>query len=276
MNEQKICRRCGETIESGSNFCPKCGARADGQDMNPQSQVPQWNGGFDAKMQNGNGKKRNSTLSTLAAVAAVFTCTAPIGIILAVVDLAISSVKPKTEKHTGSYFALVFGILACIVVYANFSGKDGDTKVVDASKNPAEVSTESSQAVAENEISKGQSFEKDRLKVTVGDIDRNFKDYDNDFQKPDKGKKYIKVSFFYENNSDSDKYVSIYDFNCYADGELCEQIFDFTGDFINANISKGRKVSFDVYFAVPKKSESIELEYTSDLWSDEKVIIKVK
>ena len=32
-------------------------------------------------------------------------------------------------------------------------------------------------------------------------------------------------------------------------------------DFINANISSGRKVSFDIYYSVPKISNEIELEY---------------
>lgn len=52
--------------------------------------------------------------------------------------------------------------------------------------------------------------------------------------------------------------------------------FYFDSDFINANLSSGRNVSFDVFFIVPSDAEEIELEYTENVWTDEKIIIKLQ
>ena len=104
-------------------------------------------------------------------------------------------------------------------------------------------------------------------------------DYDDPygFYKPGDGKKYVKADFSFENNGKSDAYVSSADFSCYADNESCDQSFiasvnEFSGD----TLSTGRKINFSVVFAVPVDAESIELEYTANIWSSEKVIIKLQ
>jgi len=271
MTGQMICQNCGTQIEEGMSFCPKCGMKVcQGQQF--QNQMPSQGSYFSAT--NVNVKKKESTLSTISAVLALFTCTSPIGIITAIIDLAVSG-KKKNEKHTGSYFAIVFGIIVITVASSGVLEED-KKQTVDVSNISTETNGKTDSNAGKPQISKGQSFEKDGLRITVDDINKNFKDYNHDFQNPDKGKKYIKASFTYENNGDSDAYVSIYDYDCYADGELCEQTYEFGGDFINANISPTRKVTFDVYFEVPKKADSIELEYSSSFWTDEKVVIKVK
>ena len=71
--------------------------------------------------------------------------------------------------------------------------------------------------------------------------------------------------------------VNSADFSCYADNESCDQSFiasvnEFSGD----TLSTGRKINFSVVFAVPVDAESIELEYTANIWSSEKVIIKLQ
>ena len=91
------------------------------------------------------------------------------------------------------------------------------------------------------------------------------------------GQKYIAVSFTFENTGKDDKYVSLYDFDCYADNKSCEQAFlPDDNDFINTNLSAGRGVSFTAYFTVPADSSTIELEYETNIWTDEKVILKVQ
>ena len=86
------------------------------------------------------------------------------------------------------------------------------------------------------------------------------------------------VSFTFENIGESgDKYVSIYDFDCYADDASCEQEYSLDdSSFINTNLSPGRNVSFKTYYAVPVNANSIELEYETNAWTSEKVIIKLK
>lgn len=128
-------------------------------------------------------------------------------------------------------------------------------------------------------IAVGSSFEENGLKITVNDADLDFTQYDNPYgwRTPNTGMKYVMASFTFENTGSSDRYVSIYDFDCYADDSSCEQVYtlDESG-FINTNISKGRTVSFKTYYEVPVNAEKIELEYETNAWTSKKVIIKLK
>lgn len=60
-------------------------------------------------------KKKDSKLSIVAAVMALFTFTIPVALILAIVDL-IKSKGNRSQRHLGSYFAIIFSILMLIVV----------------------------------------------------------------------------------------------------------------------------------------------------------------
>ena len=86
------------------------------------------------------------------------------------------------------------------------------------------------------------------------------------------------VSFTFENIGESgDKYVSIYDFDCYADDASCEQEYSLDdSSFINTNLSPGRNVSFKTYYIVPVDTKSIELEYKESMLDDDRVKIKIQ
>lgn len=128
-------------------------------------------------------------------------------------------------------------------------------------------------------VTVGSTFEVEGLQITVDDASTDFQDYEDEygFHTPADGMKYIKVSFTYNNVGKSDKYASIYDFKCYADNQTCEQEYGLDdSSFMNTNISSGRSVSFSVYYTVPVNSQSIELEYAANIWTDEKVLIKLQ
>ena len=169
------------------------------------------------------------------------------------------------------------GVLLCLIVFAAMAmGSGSDTSVDNSNASGASDKTGTE---SDNVVRVGGSFEKDGLKGTVNDADTDFTDYDDPygFYKPGDGKKYVKADFSFENNSKSDAYVSSADFSCYADNESCDQSFiasvnEFSGD----TLSTGRKINFSVVFAVPVDAESIELEYTANIWSSEKVIIKLQ
>ena len=149
-----------------------------------------------------------------------------------------------------------------------------DTLNSSVSKNVSELVDEE---IKPDFYSVGDTFDADKLMVTINEANTNFTDYDDPYgwNTPNEGMKYIMVSFTFENQGKSDKYVSIYDFDCYADGTLCEQVYSFGGDFINANISSGRNVSFTTYYTVPINSSEIELEYEVSAWTSEKILIKL-
>lgn len=157
------------------------------------------------------------------------------------------------------------------------SGNTGTTNNSNTTNNDSEKDTET-ENVDSNVIKAGDSFEVDGLKITVNSCNLNYTDYEDEYgwYDPEDGMKYISVSFTYENNDDTDKYASIYDYDCYADGTLCEETYYFSGDFINANLSSGRNVSFETFYVIPEDAQKIELEYTENVWTSEKVIITLQ
>lgn len=240
-------------------------------------------------------KKKQSTLSTLAAVFSVLTFTVPVAIILAIIDIATGDKKNKL--HTGSWFAIIWCVLV-IVVYASGAGNkentnvSNNTSVQTTASEPVEETatvaqaesvepTPTEQPVAETNtvISPGYTFDADGLQVTINDFDLDFTDYDNQYgwNTPAEGKKYIMIDVSYQNNSKSDKYISIYDFECYADNADCEQNYSVVDNSsINANISSGRTGSYTIAFVVPQDAQSIELEYETSIWTGHKEIIKLQ
>ena len=157
------------------------------------------------------------------------------------------------------------------------SGNTGTTNNSNTTNNDSGKDTET-ENVDSNVIKAGDSFEVDGLKITVNSCNLNYTDYEDEYgwYAPEDGMKYISVSFTYENNDDTDKYASIYDYDCYADGTLCEETYYFSGDFINANLSSGRNVSFETFYVIPEDAQKIELEYTENVWTSEKVIITLQ
>lgn len=196
-----------------------------------------------------------------------------------------AKICPNCKKKQGGGCLPKIGIvLVILVVLGLFGGGEDEsgTKINNSSSdskidNVVETSKETETA-DDGYVQVGGSFEIDGLKVTVNDCDLDYTDYDDEYgwYTPEDGMKYIRVSFTYENSHKDDKYVSIYDYDCYADNTLCEESYNFGGDFINANLSEGRNVSFETFYVVPVDSESIELEYTENIWTNEKVMIKLQ
>lgn len=172
-------------------------------------------------------KKKQSTLSTLAAVFSILTFTLPVAVILAIIDIATGDKKNKL--HTGSWFAIIWCVLA-IIVY-NIGNKPGDDVTIPIAEVKVSVESTEEQAPepiinkSDTVISPGYTFDADGLQVTINDFDLDFTDYEDEYgwNTPADGMKYIMIDVSYQNNSKDDKYVSIYDFQCYADNTDCEQ-----------------------------------------------------
>lgn len=246
-------------------------------------------------------KKKQSTLSTLAAVFSILTFTIPVAIILAIIDIATGDKKNKL--HTGSWFAIIWCVLV-IIAYVAGAGNDNNSteannanvqttvsepiqtvKPVEETVTVAQAEsvepTPTEQPVVETNsvISPGYTFDADGLQVTINDFDLDFTDYDNQYgwNTPAEGTKYIMIEVSYQNNSKSDKYISIYDFECYADNADCEQNYSVVDNSsINANISSGRTGSYTIAFVVPQDAQSIELEYETSIWTGHKEVIKLQ
>lgn len=200
----------------------------------------------------------------------IFPCI--IALILAIIGLTNKNTKNGT--CIGGLVCSVIGIgifLIFVLLIGSSSDSDSVKKVENTSSKQIEVEKEEKEF-----FTAGESFDAKGLVVTINELNSEFTDYDDPYglNELEDGKKYIKASFTFENNSDSEKYVSIYDFDCYADGTTCEQHYSFGGDFINTNLSPTRNVSFDTYYIVPDDCEVIELEYKINMFSDEIVLIR--
>ena len=234
-------------------------------------------------------KKSESVCGIIGMILSFLSCTWIIAIPAMI--LCIIGVCSKNKKSICGTIGIVFTIIMFFIgilapTYLNYvqeakeenskteSTTNSNNDIIESSENNTEENVE----IDDEYITVGETFDVNGLKITFNECDLEFTEYEDEYgwYQPTDGKKYVTASFTYNNESDSDKYVSIYDFNCYADGAVCEQSYYFGGDFVNANISSGRNVSFSVYFEVPLDCNEIELEYETNLWTGEKQIIKLQ
>lgn len=103
------------------------------------------------------------------------------------------------------------------------------------------------------------------------------KDYtsNNQFIQPDKGNKYIRLEFEFENISKNDQGVYSSFFKCYADG------YDMDSKWLDnylssTTLSPEKKTKGYIYFEVPKDAKEIIVEYEDNIWTSNKVKFIVK
>lgn len=195
------------------------------------------------------------------------------------------------QKNTGKTIAIVAAIVVVLTIAVSSNGNKKDkidnSGAASASASSAPTagddpsSQSSSSSSSEESVKVGGSYEGNGLKFTVNAADTAFVVSDDTYgmYKLDSGLHYVKVDFTFENTGSSgDKYVSIYDFKCYADDSACEQKFvnSVTGDFMNTQISQGRNKSFSTLYAVSDGAKKIELEYTSNVWTNKKIRIDLQ
>ena len=181
----------------------------------------------------------------------------------------------KTKKKRGCLTYVLVAVLALIIVVGllNSCSDDG------GNSNTQTDGQSNSSPEDDGFIYVGESFESGDLKITVNEADANFTDYEDEYgwNAPEDGMKYVMVGFTYENTGDSGtQYVSIYDYECYADNATCEQEYGLdNSNFMNTNLEPGRNVTFRIYFAVPVYCQSIELSYQGT-WSFTDATIKIQ
>lgn len=95
----------------------------------------------------------------------------------------------------------------------------------------------------------------------------------NQYLGPKDGNKIIRLYFNVENKGQTDRMISTFEFNCYADDVAMDSYYE--DDSISATLSAGRKADGAVYFEVPIDAEVIEVEYETDFWSDGKATFEV-
>ena len=175
----------------------------------------------------------------------------------------------STEKIIGGIAICAF-ILILIGSLANVF--EEDTSNIVSEENASRV------VIDENKnknLKVGDTLDANGLKITLNeaaDLNGNHSRY----SQPKNGYKYIRVYFIIKNTNSSDRYLSSYDFTCYADDAKMEEYIWGDNTLESGKISNGRNIQGYVYFEVPKNAQKIEIEYETDWWTDEKACFKVK
>ncbi len=131
---------------------------------------------------------------------------------------------------------------------------------------------EANTAVTEGALKPGEITESDQLKIVY--ISCFSDSSDNMFINPKEGYHYITCEFEFENLSDSDQFISSIEFDCFADGIACEQVY-FREDELSATLSSGRKTKGTVSFEVPDAAQTVEVEYLSNYWTSKRVVFAI-
>lgn len=167
---------------------------------------------------------------------------------------------------------LIVFMLCTYTLMAMASGSDESEPTVSPSETKeGEVATT---AAAENPtVHVGEKLDVDGLEINFVSAEDFVSD--NEFIQPADGNKFIKLYFECKNNAKEDKYISTFEFKCYADDNSCDNGY-YGDDDLSATISSGRSAKGSVYFEVPADAERIEVEYETSFWTDKKAIFVVK
>ncbi|MCQ2521847.1 MAG: hypothetical protein MJ105_05660 [Lachnospiraceae bacterium] len=235
-------------------------------------------------------KKKDSILSLISCLLAGITFILPsplilypivgvASIVLGCVDL---SMKDKTKRHLGSYVGIVLGIVLCVYFGIEMGHVQKNVqKAVDdiIGNNSTEANSDIEDYI--NEVPdvdwaslETNSYETKNSTVHIGEefgnhtivgkviyVDLDYKDYNDMLTTVDEGYKAVLVRIKMINISDNSNYVSVGDFNCYADNISMDADFWSSDDNYNAYIEAGRGAILGAVYIVPMETKSIELEY---------------
>lgn len=187
-------------------------------------------------------KKKDSKLSIAAAITALFIFTIPIGFILAIVDL-IKSKGDKSQRHLGSYFAIVSFVLFLIVAFSN--GNSDSSNNANATKQ-ATTTQQNADTATNNDTT---------LKYLKHEVITDSND-----------REVVVVYFDFSNNSeDNTAFAYNYDVTCFQNGkELDYPLISFDIDEYN-NIARELQTGANITVAriyILEDKSNVDLEVT--------------
>lgn len=198
-------------------------------------------------------KKKDSKLSIAAAITALFIFTIPIGFVLAVVDL-IKSKGDKSQRHLGSYFAIVSFVLFLIVAFSN--GSSNSSNNANATKQASTTQQDTDTATNNDTTLKYLKHE-----VITDSNDREV----------------VVVYFDFANNSeDNTAFAYNYNVTCFQNGkELDYPLVSFDIDEYN-NIARELQTGTNITVAriyILEDKSNVDLEVTT--LGDDKKLMKL-
>ena len=163
-------------------------------------------------------------------------------------------------------------IVAIIVIGMASSGENNsDTKITSQGES---INNDQIEQQTQKKVNVGETVQTNEVKISYKSS-QEYTNY-NTYSKPKNGNKIMRVEFEFENVSNGDIYLD--SFECYADGEKCEEYY-YADDYKNPtleSLSSNKKIKAVLYYEVPTSAQEIILEYETDYWSNEKVEFIVK
>lgn len=180
-----------------------------------------------------------------------------------------------TKKKKISMFVTI-GLCAALLLGCGTSTSEPE-KVGEVDDNTEKVVEETSEdeAVVEEtpEYAVGDIVETEDLRISFLSAGEYVSD--NEFLQPEDGSIYYRVEFEFENLGEDDAVVTEFDFNAYADGYSVDSTW-LLDDVISATLSSGKKAKGAIYYEIPAETETMELEYTVNMFTEEKIIFIAK
>lgn len=226
-------------------------------------------------------------VSILLACVGIGIFPAILGIIFAIIGFVVKDRKRGTA--IAGLICSIVGVIIFLFVFlvadSIFSDDDKEVaqKVETVAQSEAGTDSESANADDSNEeatevdnsFNVGEVVETSDFRISFLSAEEYVSD--NQFIQPKEGYVYYKMDFEFENISDSDKSVSsMINWNCYADGYKADQTWIGDDNGLDASLSAGKKTKGAVFFEIPKDAQSIELEYETNFWTEDKVIFICK
>lgn len=183
--------------------------------------------------------------------------------------------KPKKNGSCLKIILIVLAALMVLIVLIGIIGGGEDKPVAEKTGVMEQESEQTAEEESSNSFSVGDIVETDYMRITFVSADQYIEE--NEFMQPKEGYEYWRFEFNFENISDTDQTVSsMMDWECYADNQNADQTWLVDDNGLDATLSPGRTTQGAVYFEVPEDAESIEIEYSVNLWTDERVVFVVK
>ncbi len=176
---------------------------------------------------------------------------------------------PKCGRKLGLPGIVKFLIVVVIFIVGFVGCVSSCTNSVD--KAVKEVKNSYADINGKTEFKLNESFENKYEKITMTEVNTNFKDY-GPYEKPADGKKIIMAKFEIENiNKEKDElYISSAEFNASADDVVADTYYSLKKKYndFSATVGKGKKTTGYVFYEVPKNAEKITIEYNANFWVD--------
>ncbi len=191
---------------------------------------------------------------------------------------------PKLKKSIFKKWWFWLIVVVVVVAIASSTGGNEEISADKQQNNPTtsgNISKEetpsatetSSNVVTDNKYRVGDIIDANGLNITY--ISAEKWESDNMFLQPDDGYVYIRLKLSAENKSTVDRYISSFEFECYADGKKESAAYVGDNTLEGGTVSVGRRTEGYIYFTVPANAKSIEVEYETSFWTDKKAIFVV-